>query len=297
MPRRLIDSSLGARLSIVIGCAALVAITDTPAHAFSCSSAPWESDYAAIGSVGWAKDVPVDVVLWEMRSCFNGLSLPSGCRLEAGDVTIPLEIDALTDGCDVAYEDREGDNYPDAIIHYTPAQTLEPGKTYTLQCDAEGPRSEDSLPLEVQVRDSDAPAAAPGSLADAELELKRDDDSCCGESEYIAVSLDGDAPYLDEGGYIEARYVNGQVVATSVTDYSGQAWLPSTREALELTPVAANGVRGETVRFGRGDIDRELLYIPCAVSEHASPLALWLLAPLAWIRLQNRRRRGTRGGA
>lgn len=222
-----------------LGCATLVTLAATPARAFFCELPPWEAE-GLPGSVRNAKDVPVDVVLWELVRC-SELALPSGCRLEAGGASIPVDIEVTgEDTCDIAYEDLEDENYPDVIIHYAPAQTLSPGVTYTLECEANGPLTRGGLDLiEVQVRDSDAPASPPESLAGAKVELKRGDDSCCDAAAWIEVTVDFEAPYLREGGYIEATYANGLVMAQSRPEIFPTMRFPATRK-----PLRADAGRG-----------------------------------------------------
>jgi hypothetical protein len=266
---------------IVSVCAGLTALASRPAAATSCGPPPWEWQ---AGSYDRGGAFPVDVVWWEQRSCAFGLELPSGCRLTASGEMIPVDIEVVGEAA-CSLEEDIGD-HANVIVHYVPGEPLTPGATYTLDCESGGPW--------VDVAIGSEPAAAPGSLADAQAQGVRSDDGCCSYGDYIELTVDTGAAYLKEGGYIEVVYANGQVLALGVQDDDGVLRLPDTREALELTPVAADGTRGETRRFE--EVPRELVYMPCTVTERPPPLALWMVAPLLWIGAHGRRRRRA-GGA
>ncbi|PCC72006.1 hypothetical protein SAMN02745121_08264 [Nannocystis exedens] len=297
-----ISSRARARALAGLTCAALFVLPERPAAALSCDGPVWESDWSMPGSLrDPTTEFPVDVEFWELRSCAYSFEVPSGCRLERGDDVIPVavEVDGA-DHCDVEPSYVSDGNYPDAIVRYVPERPMIPNRAYVLACDANGPQANDEQGEYTVVRSrlDPAPAAAPGALDDIELEFKRGDDGCCATGSYLELRLDHEQPWLREGGYVEVLYDDGQVFAVDgPNSWSGAIEMPPTEGGLDLTPVAADGTRGETLRLDRGDYDRELIYIPCAVSGgNASPLALWLLAPLLWIGAHGRRRRAA-GGA
>lgn len=283
-----------------LACAALFVLPERSAAAFSCSPLEWEGEYWRPGSFREPHEFPVDVEFWELRGCAFGLAVPSGCRLEREDEVIPVSIETFgSEQCDVD-DSYVGDNYPDAIVHFVPERPLTPNRTYYFECDANGPSANDDQGQHTEVRSrlDPTPATRPGSLAEVGLEYVRGDDGCCSTGDRLELRFDFEAAWLQEGGYIEAVYDDGQVFATNGSGSfdGGPIWMPPTDGGLSLTPVAANGERGETLRFGEDDIDRQLVYMPCAVNGGAPPLAWWLFAPLVWIGVLGRRRRAA-GGA
>jgi hypothetical protein len=292
------------RAWIVAGmaCAALFVLPERPAAALSCDGPPWEDEWSMPSSLRSPyTEFPIDAQFWELRGCAYDFVLPSGCRLERGDDVIPVAVEV--DGaehCNVEPSYVGGDNFPDALVRYVPERPLIPNRTYVLACDGNGPAPNDEQGEHTVVRSrlDPAPAAAPGSLDDIGLEFKRGDDGCCDAITYLDLRLDHEQPWLLEGGYVEVLYDDGQVFAVREPDpWSGTIEMPPTKGGLEFTPVAADGTRGETRRFDRGDYHRELIYSPCAVIGDPSPLALWLSAPLLWIGTLGRRRRRAAGGA
>lgn len=267
--------------SIIISvCAVVTALASRPAAALSCAGPPWAWQPGSYEREG---DFPVDTIWWEQRSCAS-LERPSGCRLTASGEMIPIEVEVVGEGA-CSLEEDFGDSAM-VIIHYVPGEPLTPGRTYTFDCENEGPWGDVTI--------GSKPASAPGSLADVEARGIRSDDGCCSFGDYIELTVDAEAAYLKEGGYVEAKYENGQVFALGVEAGDEVMRVPDTRGPLELTPVAADGTRGETRRFE--EVPRELVYLPCMVTERPSPLALWLVAPLLWIGAHGRRRRRA-GGA
>lgn len=297
-----LSSTARARVLAGLTCAALLVLPERPAAALSCGGPAWESGWSMPGSLGDpTAEHPIDAQFWELRSCAYDFVVPSGCRLERGDDVIPVAVEVDGAGhCNVDDSYVTRDNYPDAIVRYVPARSLMPNRTYVLACDVSGPEANDEVGQNTVVRSrlDPAPAAAPGSLDDLELAYKRGDDGCCSTGDYLELQLDHEQTWLSEGGYVEVLYDDGQVfTVTGPNNGWGTIEMPPTRGGLEFTPVAANGKRGETFRLDRGEYDRELVYMPCAVSGNASPLALWLLAPLLWIGTYGRRRRAAVGGA
>lgn len=263
-------------------CAVLTALASRPAAALSCFGPPWER---GTGSYDRGGLFPADVVWWEQRSCAFGVDRPSGCTLTASDATIAVDIELV--GAEACGSEDDFDTDAHLVVHYVPSQPLASDTTYMLGCTSNGP-------FAVSVEIGSEPAAAPGSLADAQVQGFRGDNACCGYDDFIELTLDTEAAYLQEGGYVEARYADGKVLALGLQDDPGVLLMPDTREPIELTPVAADGTRGETRRFE--EVPRELVYIPCTVTERPPPLALWMVAPLLWIGAHGRRRRRA-GGA
>ncbi|WAS95114.1 hypothetical protein [Nannocystis punicea] len=297
-----ISSTTRARTLAGLACAALFVLPERPAAALSCDGPAWEDEWAMPGSLrNPDAEFPVDAQFWELRGCAYDFVAPSGCRLERGDDVIPVAVEV--DGgehCNVEPSYVGGENFPDAIVRYVPERSLIPNRTYVLACDANGPAVNDEQGQYTVVRSrlDPTPAAAPGSLDDIALEFKRGDDGCCQAISYLELQLDHVQPWLQEGGYVEVLYDDGQVFAVREPEvWTTRIEMPPTKGGLEFTPVAADGTRGETRRFDRGDYHRELIYTPCAVIGDTSPLALWLSAPLLWIGTLGRRRRRAAGGA
>jgi hypothetical protein len=273
---------------IVPVCALVTALVSREAAATSCAGPPWSPFHLdGGGSHDRGGPFPVDVVWWEQRSCAFGIERPNGCTLTSFGTTIAVDVELVGEAaCTPDSEDHSG-FYPEVIIHYIPSEPLAPDTIYTLECESDGPS-------DVAVVIGAETASPPGSLADAGVQGIRSGDGCCSYGDYIELTLDTEAAYLREGGYIEARYSNGQVLALTLQDDPGVVLMPDTREPLELTPVAADGTRGQTRRFE--EVPRELVYVPCTVTERPPPLALWMVAPLLWIGAHGRRRRRA-GGA
>ncbi|MDC0721612.1 hypothetical protein [Nannocystis bainbridge] len=294
------SSTTRARLVAAMAGAALFVLPERPAAALSCDSPPWEEG-GATNLLDAARQFPIDAQFWELRSCTYELDMPSNCRLERGDDVIPVDIDL--DGADHCEVDPTyvGDgNNPDVIVRYVPTRSMIPNRAYVLACDTNGPPANNDSFQHTVVRSrlDPEPAAAPGSLDDLVLEYKRGDDGCCSTGDWMELQLDHEQTWLREGGYVEAMYDDGQVFVVNGPDpWSERIEMPPTNKGLALTPVAANGVRGETLRLERGDYDRELVYVACAFTRNPSPLALWLIAPLLWIGTLGRRRRRAVGGA
>lgn len=268
---------------IVSVCAVVTALASRAAAATSCFGPPWES---GSGSYDAGGPFPTDVVWWEQRICAFVVERPSGCTLTGSNATtIAVDVELVGEATCPSEDDFDSDAH--VIIHYIPSEPLASDTIYMFECESGGP-------FGVQVAIGGEPAAAPGSLADAQAEGERSSEGCCTYGDYIELTVDAEAAYLREGGYIEAVYADGKVLALGVQDGGGVLRLPDTREPLALTPVAADGTRGPTRRFE--EVPRELVYIPCTVTERPPPLALWLVAPLLWIGAHGRRRRRA-GGA
>ncbi|WAS94720.1 hypothetical protein [Nannocystis punicea] len=262
--------------SAVLGLAALL-VAPAPAEALSC----WQPEWQQWGLLVVTEDVPVDAHPWRFFEC--GGFEPESCILEADGYSGFADPVRHGANCDV---DEAGFGY---FIEYVPRDPLIAGKTYTMNCGTSGVFDEGLNEFTV----GDAPASPPGEVALREVRIERGNDGgCCpGDGDQLLVRIDElDAPYLREGGWIELLYPTHEVFPISVIGPS-EIRLPLTAGPLEFTPVAANGVRGETVRLEPSEIgDREAVYIPCAVGRARSELALWLLAPLLWIAGRRKRR-------
>ena len=237
-----------------------------------------------IGALTVTEDVPVDAHLWRYFHC--GFE-PQPCTLEHGGFVGMTAFVRHGSNCDDEQDDQIGFG---ELVEYVPQQPLGAGQTYTLKC----PITSVWGDVEEQtftVRASDAPSAGPEDVELREIRIKRGEEGCCAVGDQLVVALDGlDAPYLREGGRIELLYSTGEVFPIG-TDAESELLLPLPEGPIELTPVAANGVRGEVLRIEPEDIgEREAVYIPCAVGQRHFGAALWLFVPLLWIAGRRRRR-------
>ncbi|MBK8265672.1 MAG: hypothetical protein IPK80_30630 [Nannocystis sp.] len=252
----------------------------SPARALSCGD--YFGSYYAFRSGGtFAVDrqVPLDVRPWHYFSC--GWS-PESCALVAADDVVQLTIErsACTQGAE--------------RVVFTPERPLIAGQAYTLACegleddpwDGGGAQASDGAITAV-----DRPAVAPISLRIADNRLTRDDDGCCSDGGWFALEIDavlGDAApdFFREGGRVDISGPDGEVGSVDVEDAS---WvLPPSEGKHTFTAVAADGARGEPVILPEHNINREAVYIPCAVSSRTTaPLAM--LLPFLWLAIGRRR--------
>lgn len=268
------------------------------AAATSCleEEAPWQDGGASPLGRGEPDEdppdlrVPLDARPWEMVSCSSLEPAITGrCELVDGDLRLAVAVEQDGAGfCERAYTERVDYTHPYYIRRFVPAMPLTPGRRYAIEC-----QDPVEYPGVFEVRADDTPAAPapPIVLASARF-VRTDDGGCCGDGpDLLELRLDDMQPaYLAEGGYIEAVYPNGQRLAL-VRAQDDHFELPFTREVIELTPVSAAGVRGETLVYDTADADGDPVYIPCAISPRRPDAALWLLAPLGWIFAQRRRAR------
>ncbi|MCY1061008.1 hypothetical protein [Nannocystis sp. SCPEA4] len=251
------------------------------ARATTCAEPEWQRR----GELSVTEDVPVDAHVWRFFHC--GFE-PEACTLTADGFLGVAEVIDIGSNCSDDGTDLVGFG---ELVEYVPQQPLVAGRTYTLKCPVTSVWGD----VEEQVftvRTSDTPSAAPEDVELREIRIKRGQDGgCCTNGDELLVALDGlDAPYLREGGRIELRYATGEVFPIG-TDAEPEFLLPLPDGPLELTPVAANGVRGTVLRIEPEDIgEREAVYIPCSVGQRHFGAALWLLAPLLWIAGRRRRR-------
>lgn len=284
---------------IALGLALGVVVAPSSAAAASCVGPPW-------AAVPWRPDgnfpadgFPVDAEIWLHVSCGT---TTSGCSLIAEDHTVALAIAAVGDEvCSLDYRDVYDTS--DYVLRLTPNEPLLPAHTYRLECEAlvedEVGRSEvgEERVIEVVTRADGAPSSPAIEVVVAGARQVRSDSSLCWCDPGDAVALDLgdlDEAYLREGGRIEATYPNGQVfpIAAAFERSSGEVHLPYTDGPIELTPVAANGTRGATVRVEPDDVDDQAVYIPCRSSMAGPSRALWWLGPVLWIGWRRRRRTG-----
>jgi hypothetical protein len=171
------------------------------------------------------------------------------------------------------------------IRRFVPDEPLVAGAQYTVAC-ADGEGS-----FAAQVRDDEVPAAPPTAISDVDVHYTRDDEGCCGGGDYVELRIgDTEAAYLGEGGYIELAYADGRRYAISRPRGGAEFYtLPPTHDEFTLTPVAADGTRGDTV--ATGEVDGDLVYLPCNAAMRPTPFAPWLLAPFVWICVHGRRGR------
>ena len=250
-----------------------------------------------------SEPVPIDASPWVVARCATP-DLPFVCAFESDAAGEPaIEVAAV--GLDRACADPDHDH----VVRMRPSALLQPAQSYTLRCASTpleagwlggnsvgGPSYSpvDGLPLATQA--SADPSAPPIAITGSTAELRRQDDTCCGEPLTLVVDVpkgDGADRFTREGGVVEV-VVEGDVWVIG----PGRGHdLPWTERGITLTAVAADGTRGEPLEIPPEAIDEELIYTDfgCALRRRVSPLALWLLAPLVLLRLGTRRARRRRG--
>lgn len=262
-------------LTLVLGSTCLV----RHAHATSCGPAPWDIEWPP-GTI----TVPTDFQPWLMIWCAVLDEFPpSDCSLRAHDHEVAVALELRDPSCDTY-----------GPLTFAPAETLRPGRRYTLAC-----RGAD-VAWSFTTREDDSRAAPPEEVViTSAVHTQEDDDGPCNVGDLLELTFAGHpATYVGEGGRIEAAYPDGRIFAivaerSFVAGYEEvDAILPIVDGPIDFTPVAADGQRGPTTRLTPADIRRQAVYIPCAVAPHGSPLAPWLLVSVAWIRAHRRRRRG-----
>mgnify|MGYP006946484118 CR=1 FL=1 len=258
------------------------------ADATSCASPPWDDQ--SFGPLDVEEMmVAVDAHPWRSESCYGGQPAElKNCSLvdeETADEIAAVATASGTQFCDTPYEDLPENADRRFLRRFVPAQPLTAGHVYALACDGASQGT-------VHVRNDAGPAAPATALEIVDPYYTRDGNGCCGWGDAIEFHLgDPDVAFLQDGGYIEARYADGRQYVI-VPSLRGDALsLRPTRETIALTPVSATGLRGETVEIDGGEIDGDLVYNPCAIATRTHPAALWLLAPFLWIAAHGRRRR------
>lgn len=252
-------------------------------------------------------EIPVDAAPWLLRTCENR-GIPPGCAFIVDGVEVRVLPEVYgAEACSLdAEETIAAEGGPAVIQHLRPREPFPPGAVVTLDCAGDDDYygyydwgepelyfdysydwsfSGLSSSPQLRIRASDEPAAPPGEITVLELHYTRGDpyDSCIGDT--LEVKIDFGAQFLKEGGYVEVKYPNGEVFQFSRPNEDGVAVLPATRGALQFTPVAVDGERGETVEVGPEQFTGDIVYIPsCAMSPEqdlggvAGLLALTVLA-------------------
>lgn len=267
------------------------------AAATSCALVehPWESGSGGPLDEGWGGPdepeilVPVDAQLWQRVPCGPKEPAVTGtCELVDEAETTRVVVATEHVGAQFC-EDANGERYASRyyIRRFIPPAPLTPGEGYSIQC--EDPRT---FPGSFRVRDSEVAAALAPAIELASAFVSRGDDGgCCSEGDRLELRFaDMDPEYLREGGYIEAVYPGGQHLVFMRPE-GDRFVLPGLYEVIELTPVSASGVRGQTLVLDAGEADGDLVYVPCDVSGRRPVHGLWLLAPLVWVYARARRRR------
>lgn len=239
--------------------------------------------------------VPLDAQPWQRVNCYSDTTIDfaATCELVPADGAVPIAVDVEYVGTELCAEDSDAavdDSRLYYVRRFVPSAPLIPGRAYEIDCS-------DGAVGTFHVRDTDEPAARPTALELVDTYYRRNDDQgCCGGlGDVIELEFaDMDPTFLRQGGYIEAVYPSGQVLVF-VRPEDERFILPPVDGEIALTPVSASGARGETISLDAGEVDGDLVYIPCDIAgsrASARPgAALWLLAPILLLAAQTRRRR------
>jgi hypothetical protein len=248
-----------------------------PAGASSCRSFPWwqgGSELESEDPYEWrasapSDPVPVDARLWQLLTCDDE---PEPCSFVTPGHVVTVDREPVT-GC----TERRRFGY---FVELVPRDLLLAGRTYANHC----------VPGLPTFTTREGPAAPPEPVAVAAVGLDRGLDAPCSRGERLDLVLDDiDAAYLREGGRIELGYPEGHVLPVTEKTYGYGEGFPASDGPITLTPVAADGTRGETVRFDKIRYNQAVLLL-CAVGEQGSWQALWSLVPIAWVFASRRRR-------
>ena len=259
------------------------------AEATSCAEVtpPWYDGYA--GPLYTAdQPLPVDGQPWQLVDCSSELVALDACELvDAEAQRTPVVVEQVgAEFCERPSRERVSDTSASFIRRFVPPAPLVAG-TYMIEC--EGRKGALGV---FEIRETDSPAAPASPLVFTTTHLSRGDEGgcCTGFGDVVELRVAEDPAYLDEGGYVEVKYPGGQHLALTHTE-DGQFVLPWDQVVVELTPVSASGARGETLVLDLAEVDGDLAFVPCNVGGRPPSAALWLLAPLAWMYAQGRRRR------
>lgn len=192
-----------------IVCGSLAAALAGRAAALSCGT-PFERLYEPFATAyqtrvfddEYATRLPVDAWPWSLENC---VTAPDElCVLRSGEEVIPVTLEATgREACEALDEAPLGIKF--FIRHFVPEQVLAPAQTYTLDCGE--PPIEQRI---VVTRASAASSAPPGRLSISGARALRAERGCCGVEKRLEVQIEGLAgAYLDEGGYVEVMYPQG----------------------------------------------------------------------------------------
>lgn len=259
------------------------------ADARSCPRRPWEDPVNPF--LDWGVEAPENVVLWQIMDCTNlQPEIPNDCMLSTEGHDVPLEVTIQGwETCEIPSDELADNLNPIFLVQFRPSQLLSAGE-YVFRC--QGFRAD--LEPVVRVRDGGVPAAAPEQPQD--LEVRRVDvaeTKGCREEcipDHLELKFNFDAAYLDEGGYLEAMFANGQLAFVTRAAFDDEAILPTGPLPIRMTPVAADGTRGEPVEIRGDDISGTNETSECRVGGGVlSPNTFWLGAPLLWCWSRRRR--------
>lgn len=196
--------------------------------------------------------VPIDARPWLFVDCSEEIR---DCALVSDAHAVQVDIERAQD-CDVSLCD---------VVTFSPHEPLQPGHSYTLSCE-----NFDVVGVAITTRGDATPAVPPGEV----MVDGADNDDGLG-LRFPPYSLS--APYLREGGRIELAYPDGGVLPITHI-YTGDPF-PASEGPLVLTPVAADGLRGDSVTV-------EPTSSGCTISPERS--SAWLLLFL-WALRRSRR--------
>lgn len=259
------------RLALVVGLVAASLgglLAPSRAVALSCARSQWAGDGRHLAV---SEELPVNARPWLFPSCRTNLR---GCTLESGGVSKAVDIVPIREcvSGDAGY-----------IVELAPKEPLMPDRAYEIVCEGLDPSAE----LRFTTRGDAEPAAPPDEIAVADVWIEAGSDACCGSGDRLGLHLEGlDADFIAEGGRVDVAYPDGEVFPVRMNYFDDVDRLPVTEGPIELTPVAADGTRGATIRVESSEIGESGA---CAVVRRHS-LAPWLLAPLLWIGIRRRRR-------
>lgn len=163
---------------------------------------------------------------------------------------------------------------------------LQSGDAYWIRCDGRPVL----LPRRFRVGEREIEAA---TLVDASV--RREFSEGCCDTHLLAISAQIEGQTLEgfgaQGGLFRVDLGNAQ---TWFAPPEALDWwrFPDWEGEVTVTALSVQGEALGSVRVSPEEFSRDRVYIPCAVDLRGRPsLLLWLLAPLAWLRLSRRRRR------
>jgi hypothetical protein len=272
--------------------------------------APFFQDSIIWRDRGPKPEIPVDAAPWLLRRCEHR-GIPVDCALVIDGERFPVSLELSGSGACHSDADEYylSDHDPAVIQRLRPRDPLPPGAIATLDCDVDddGKPADDpydyydndqyfeygfgdddyrhEIPLTLKIRATTAPAAPPEPIEGLQLQYTRQDYEQDCTNDILEVKFELGAQYLEEGGFIEVVYPNGEVFQFSHFTRDGVAVLPGSRGPLRFTPVAADGERGDTIEVGEDDIDVPAVYVPrCAVASSPGDFAGLLILTILALR-------------